>query len=114
MTASILLVVFLASLYFITRPLFSQDKLEYEYKSTDKLDRVTVFLTLNELEFDFKTGKLSLKDYESLSEKYKLLAADLLKKEGDMLLGQNNYEDIKDETEREIEAFISGSQEDHK
>lgn len=114
MAAVALLVVFLASLYFITMPLFSKEKLEYEYKNTDKLDRVTVLLTLNELEFDFRTGKLSLKDYESLSGKYKLLGAELLKKEENLLLEQDSYSKIKEETEREIEAFISQSKKDDK
>ncbi len=114
MTAVILTAVFLASLYFITKPLFSQNFTDMENENSVETDRETVFLTLNELEFDFRSGKLSLKDYERLDGKYKSLAAELLKNEEKTLINQDDYEQVKEETEKEIEAFISRIKEDKK
>lgn len=111
-----LLAVFFASLYFITRPLFSYDLDEYEIEKSEEIDRETIFLTLNELEFDFRSGKLSKKDYERLNNKYKMLATSVLKKEEDNLLINNSPGKIQDDAilrkaeataEKEIEQFIN-------
>lgn len=111
-----LLAVFFASLYFITRPLFSYDLDEYEIEKSEEIDRETIFLTLNELEFDFRSGKLSKNDYERLNNKYKMLATSVLKKEEDNLLIKNSPGKIQDDAilrkaeataEKEIEQFIN-------
>ncbi len=113
-----LLAVFFASLYFITRPLFSYDLDDYEIEKSEEIDRETIFLTLNELEFDFKSGKLSKNDYERLNTKYKMLATSVLKKEEDNLLIKNSPGKIPDDAilrkaeaaaEKEIAQFIKQS-----
>lgn len=113
-----LLAVFFASLYFITRPLFSYDLDDYEIEKSEEIDRETIFLTLNELEFDFRSGKLSKNDYERLNNKYKMLATSVLKKEEDNLLIKNSPGKIPDDAilrkaeataENEIAQFIKQS-----
>lgn len=117
--AAVLLAVFFTSLYYVAQPLFTYNQEEEALKKIEEeISRETIFLTLNELEFDYRTNKLSKGDYEKLSGKYKKLAAGLLKKEEEILLFRANTRDqsgkevsseLENEVEDEIVNFIADS-----
>ncbi|MDW7674722.1 MAG: hypothetical protein SCK28_09320 [Bacillota bacterium] len=105
------LVLVVASGLMVGMPLIKNRDDSYDYYDPelymeDKLEKrkEAVFSTLNEIEFDFRTNKLSEEDYQELQQKYKSQAVAILKAEEDI---KTDYKkaDIKS-IEAEVEAEI--------
>ena len=68
-----------------------------------------IFTTLNEIEFDYRTNKLSEEDYKSLQNKYKSQAVEILKleelKQGKA--GSADKKTIEAQVEAEIEQEVA-------
>ncbi len=95
MEVIVIAVIVVAVLAFIAYPLFTQ-RIEQPGIAADALDsliaqRDSAYDAIRDLDFDFQMGKLSQQDYESLRDKYKLRAAQLLQ-QIDELAGKEGAE----------------------
>lgn len=78
-----------------------------------KSEKEAVMTTLNEIEFDYKMGKLSEDDYQIMKNKYKLTALEILKEEEDGSFRKKdsikndarNAKSIDDEIEEELKKL---------
>ena len=69
------------ALYYIAQPIISPETPTVLSEPVeDEADLEKLYMTLNELEFDQRTGKLSEEDYQSLSNAYRRSAAVLLRR----------------------------------
>lgn len=91
----------LLSFYWIVKPLRSYDGIVEDHVEVD--DKEAIFTTLNEIEFDYQTKKISEEDYKELKEDYQKIAMKLLASEDESL---TNDIEINDELESEIEKEI--------
>lgn len=91
----------LLSFYWIVKPLRSYDGIVEDHVEID--DKEAIFTTLNEIEFDYQTKKISEEDYKELKEDYQKIAMKLLASEDESLA---NDIEINDELESEIEKEI--------
>lgn len=91
----------LLSFYWIVKPLRSYDGIVEDHVEID--DKEAIFTTLNEIEFDYQTKKISEEDYKELKEDYQKIAMKLLASEDESL---TNDIEINDELESEIEKEI--------
>ncbi|OEF96094.1 hypothetical protein [Desulfuribacillus alkaliarsenatis] len=94
-------VLLMLSFYWIVKPLRThQDDFTEDVEERD--EKEAVFSTLNEIEFDYKTQKISEEDYIELKRGYEEEAKRLLKIEE---LETDSYE-VNKELEQEIEQEI--------
>ncbi len=84
-TLFVTLVAFSGALYFISRPFTQVEGAapEPEAPEDDEAPLEEIYVTLNELDFDRRTGKLSDEDYQRLSLQCKRAAAQILMEKAD-------------------------------
>lgn len=88
MEKAIELAIVILSLYYMGLPLFRRQGYGTEVSHSvkrDELHRLLVlkdnaYATIKDIQFDFKTGKISEEDYKGLLAKYEAEAVDILKK----------------------------------
>lgn len=92
----------LICMYIIVAPFFStKEELRFA-KEEDSLTLEAIYSAVNELEMDYLMKKIGENDYLQLKEQYQLLAAKLMKQEG-QLIKKKKKEDISlDKVELEI------------
>lgn len=98
-------VLLILAFYWIVKPLRSDDQ-ALQQLDEERDEKEAVFSTLNEIEFDFHTKKISKDDYQHLKSDYEQEAMDLLRKQE---LDLDDYEvnqELEDEIEREIELEL--------
>lgn len=101
--------------FWVGRPLVSpsfagsKDKWwEDELEQMDENDKEAVLNTLNEIEFDYSTGKLADDDYEALKKKYQMMAVALLEEEEGEITSKGIAEEDENKmsSEQEIDKEI--------
>lgn len=118
MTVVVALILAALAFVIIAYPLFRQRPSPTEPVEDDRLlqlhaERDAVYSAIKELEFDFKSGSLSAKDYHDLEASYKRKAISYLKDIDDWEKGSG----IEDEIERRVMEMrrtkkdIAGSEE---
>ena len=96
----------------ILYPLMKKGKdVERESSFKDKLDQLLLqkessYLALKELEFDYRIGKLSQQDYESLRSKLERTALSLLKDIERLEQEKGREKEIESEIDEEIEKEV--------
>ncbi len=96
----------------ILYPLIAKGKgVERESSFKDKLDQLLLekessYLGLKELEFDYRIGKLSQQDYESLCSKLERTALSLLKDIERLEQEKGRKKEIESEIDEEIEKEV--------
>ncbi len=88
MEKAIELAIIIISLYYIGMPLFRRQVYAIDTSQSvgrNELQRLLVlkenaYATIKDIEFDYKTGKISDDDYQELMTKYKAEAVDILQK----------------------------------
>ena len=91
MEKAIELAIVILSLYYVGLPLFRRQGYGTEVAHSvqrDELHRLLVqkdnaYSTIKDIQFDFKTGKISEEDYKGLMARYEAEAVDILKKIAD-------------------------------
>lgn len=107
------LVVVAAAAFMVGAPLMksatkSYDMRDVEVDMEQGLDKrkEDTFAILNEIEFDYKTDKLSEEDYKFLKNKYQKQAVEILKSEEEMVGTKLTGKDLKD-LEQQVEDEIA-------
>ena len=102
-------ILLMISFYWIVKPLRSYDENLHESEE-DRDEKEVVFSTLNEIEFDFRTKKISEEDYQNLKYDYEQEAMHLLRQQeidmDDYEVNQELEAEIEQEIEREIELEL--------
>lgn len=108
--------VVMASVFLVGYPLIKDEEevksldrsLDYDAEDSLEKQKESVFITLGEIEFDYRMKKLSKEDYEKLKAMYKRQAVALLKAEEQELdlIDDGDMEDLEKELEKEIEQEI--------
>ncbi|MFE8703344.1 hypothetical protein ACFYKX_22545 [Cytobacillus sp. FJAT-54145] len=104
-------VIIITCFYFIIAPFFyggGKLILSKEDEHTSSLEMI--YATVNEIEMDFLMKKISKEDFEIMKKKYNLMAANLLKEEGDSIpnqekKGKGSQKEIDIEIIKELEAL---------
>ncbi len=102
-------ILLMISFYWIVKPLRSHEE-ALEDLEDERDQKEAIFSTLNEIEFDYQTKKISDDDYRELKRDYELEAKKILQKEELELesieVNRELEEEIEKEIERELEAEI--------
>ena len=103
MTVFIALVLAIATIVFITYPLFRRRSRSVDSGGDEKLrvlysKRNTAYSMLKELEFDFQSGILTDRDYRDLEARYKSKAISILRDIDDLKKGTT----VEEEIERQV------------
>lgn len=113
---SLFLIVEIASLgliiYWVGWPLVSRNFKatqarwwEDELAGLGEMDKEAVLTTLNEIEFDYSTGKLSEDDYHALKKKYQLMAVEYLEEEEEDIVSLDGDENNRAGGEKATKAI---------
>lgn len=94
-------VLLMLSFYWIVKPLRTHED-SFVDVDEERDEKEAIFSTLNEIEFDYQTKKISEEDYHELKHDYEIAAKQLLKSEE---LETNSYE-VNQELEKELEKEI--------
>ncbi|MCF6095159.1 hypothetical protein L1765_14440 [Microaerobacter geothermalis] len=102
-----LIILFILSFYIVADPLLKKEVVPHKaHMGNEKVSMETIYTTLNELEFDYLTNKLSKEDYEQMSSQYKNLAAKMMKEEEEKGIQEESVADMTKQVELEIEKEI--------
>lgn len=95
----------MVSFYWIVKPLRTEHEV-INYDMEERDEKEAVFSTLNEIEFDYRTKKISEEDYHSLKNEYEAEAKRIMREqdqENDLV---ETSREVEIEIEQEIEAEI--------
>ncbi|OEH86102.1 hypothetical protein BHU72_14350 [Desulfuribacillus stibiiarsenatis] len=102
-------ILLMVSFYWIVKPLRTYEEARTEVIN-ERDAKEAIFSTLNEIEFDYQTKKISEEDYQALKQDYEVEAMLLLKQEESETkhfeVNQELEEEIEKEIERELEQEI--------
>lgn len=94
MITALMVLIFVVVVFLVGYPLIQPEqgrRTELDLFEDELLakDKEAVLSTINEIEFDYKMGKLAQDDYEILKEKYKIMALKILKEEDEEALEED-------------------------
>jgi cytochrome c-type biogenesis protein CcmI len=108
MTAILMIFISLAAVVFIIYPFIKrQNNTPKENKTNNELrdlvlKKKSVYASLKELEFDYRTGKLSRQDYEGLRSDLESIAVSLLRQADRAKEEKDRQKTIEEEIELEV------------
>jgi hypothetical protein len=98
-------VLLMVSFYWIVKPLRTHED-SYKNDDEERNEKEAIFSTLNEIEFDYQTKKISNEDYQELKHDYQVEAMLVLKKEEIEIDNIEVNEELEEELEKEIEREL--------
>jgi hypothetical protein len=103
-------VLVLSCLFLILAPFFNWDSFlkSDDYQIERTTDKEAMLTTLNEIEFEYKMGKLSEVDYKNLKKQYETEVSKIIKSEEQFIKTSVNAGVMAD-VEREIEAALKSN-----
>ncbi len=84
MIISLEILIFMSAMFFVGYPIFKRQEARGKRQENEALGELihkkeAVYTSIKDLDFDYRTGKLSEDDYKELKEKYEVEALHILK-----------------------------------
>ena len=78
------ILIFVSAMFFVGYPIFKRQEARVKTQENEALGELihkkeAVYISIKDLDFDYRTGKLSEDDYKELKERYELEALHILK-----------------------------------
>ena len=78
------ILIFVSAMFFVGYPIFKRQEARIKTQENEALGELihkkeAVYISIKDLDFDYRTGKLSEDDYNELKERYELEALHILK-----------------------------------